>query len=402
MRFVIIGASAAGCQAAETLRRYAPQSPITLVSEEPRPLYSRPLLTYLLSGEVPRDRIWLKDDDYFRQWGFDAVLGEAVIRVDPRAREVRLASGRALPYDRLLIASGARPRRPGIPGEDLTGVFTLRTLADLQRLEAGLPADAPVAVVGAGAVGCKAAEALAHRGLKVILLEAEARALPRVLDGAAAALLHQALARQGVDLNLQARPAAVLGDRGRVRALVLADGREVAAGAALFATGVLPNLEFLEGAGLTGEGGLTVDALLKTADPHIYAAGDCTRAPHFLTGAPAYYPIWPVAAAQGRIAGANLAGARLAYAGVLPQNSISLGGFHLISGGLGPAEAGEDCEIVTELDKHRGRYRRLVYRQGRLVGLTFVGEIEDAGLYFQLMARQLPIQEPVTPGQMWG
>jgi len=107
MRFVIIGASAAGCQAAETLRRYAPKSPITLVSEEPRPLYSRPLLTYLLSGEVPRDRIWLKDDDYFRQRGFEAVLGEAVTRVDPRAREVRLASGRALPYDRLLIASGA-------------------------------------------------------------------------------------------------------------------------------------------------------------------------------------------------------------------------------------------------------------------------------------------------------
>jgi len=402
MRYVIIGASAAGCQAAETLRRYAPESDITLISDEPRPLYSRPLLTYLLSGEVAPDRVWLQGEDYFDRWGFAAVLGEPVTRVDPRAQEVRLASGRALPYDRLLVASGARPRLPGIPGEDLAGVFTLRTLTDWQRLEAGLPADAPVAVVGAGAVGVKAAEALAHRGLKVILLEAEPRALPRLLDEPAAELLHEALARRGVELHLNAGPGAVLGKRGRVRALGMTDGREIPAAAVLFATGVTPNLEFLEGTGLTGEGGLTVDAHLQTVDPHIYAAGDCTQAPHFLTGRPAYYPIWPGAVAQGRVAGANMAGAGLAYDGVLPQNSISLGGFHLISGGLGPGEEGPDCEVVADLDRRRGRYRRRVYRAGRLVGLTFVGEIEDAGLHFQLMAQQLPVRQPVTPGQMWG
>jgi nitrite reductase (NADH) large subunit len=402
MRYVIIGASAAGCQAAETLRRYAPQSSITLISEEARPLYSRPLLTYLLSREVFPDRVWLKKEDYFSRWGLDPVLGEPVTRVDPGAREVCLASGRTLPYDRLLIASGARPRRPGIPGEELAGVFTLRTLADWQRLEAGLPEDAPVAVVGAGAVGLKAAEALAHRGLAVTLLEAESRALPRMLDGAAAEFLHQALARLGVELHLNARPAAVLGERGRVRALGMEGGREVAAGAVLFATGVLPNVEFLQDTGLTGEDGLTVDAQLKTAAPRIYAAGDCARAPHFFTGRPAYYPIWPAAAAQGRVAGANLAGAGLSYDGVLPQNSLSLSGFHLITGGLGPGEVGEDCEVVSESDRRRGCYRRLMYYRGRLVGLTFVGAIEDAGIYFQLMARQLPVQEPLNPGQMWG
>jgi len=97
-----------------------------------------------------------------------------------------------------------------------------------------------------------------------------------------------------------------------------------------------------------------------------------------------------------------MAGAGLAYDGVLPQNSISLGGFHLISGGLGPGEEGPDCEVVADLDRRRGRYRRRVYRAGRLVGLTFVGEFEDAGLHFQLMAQQLPVRQPVTPGQMWG
>jgi nitrite reductase (NADH) large subunit len=200
MRYVIIGASAAGLAAAETLRHRAPQSAITLISDEPHPPYSRPLLTYLLSGEVKPEQVWLRGREYFREWGFEGLLGEKVVQVEPQDREVRLASGQVLAYDRLLIASGARPRRPGLPGEDLAGVFTLRTLADWQRLEVGLPENGTVAVVGAGAVGLKAAEALSRRGKRVLLLEAELQALPRMLDSTAAGLLHQALGRLGLEL----------------------------------------------------------------------------------------------------------------------------------------------------------------------------------------------------------
>ena len=407
MRYVIIGASAAGCQAGETLRAFAPQSAITLISGEARPLYSRPLLTYLLGGEISPERIWLHGEDYFKKWRFEALLGETVTGVDPRGHEVRLASGRAVPYDKLLIASGASPRLLGLPGEDLPGVFTLRHLADWQRLDRGLPANATVAVVGAGAVGLKVAEALSHRGCRVALVEAEAHALPRLLDTEAAAMLHQALAGMGVELFMAVKPVAVLGKNGAVQGLGLADGRELPAAAVLFATGVKPNVDFLAGTGLAGaegaEGaeGLTANAQMQTAHPDIYAAGDCTRVPHFLTGQPAYYPIWPGAVAQGRVAGANLAGAGVTYPGILPQNSISLRGFHLIAGGLGPGETA-DCEIVIEQDPRRGQYRRLAYRQGRLVGLTFVGAIEDAGIYFQLMAQQLPAPATIEPGRLWG
>jgi NAD(P)H-nitrite reductase large subunit len=142
----------------------------------------------------------------------------------------------------------------------------------------------------------------------------------------------------------------------------------------LFAVGVTPNVEFLAGTDLAGPEGIPVDQQMGTADPDIYAAGDCAYAFHLLTKRRAGYHIWPAAVAQGRVAGANLAGAGLAYDGLLPQNSLSLRGFHLIAGGLSPLET-EDCDIVSDLDQRRGHYRRLIYREGKLMGLTLVGAV---------------------------
>jgi nitrite reductase (NADH) large subunit len=401
MRYVIIGASAAGCKAAETLRRYAPGSPITVISEEAQPLYSRPLLTYLVSGEVAPEKVWLKGEDYFRRWNLEPVLGEQVTGVDPSAHAVHLLGGRVLPYDRLLIASGARPRLLGLKGEDLKGVYTLRTLADWRRLDAGLPRAGRAVVVGAGAVGLKTADALARRGLTVTLVARGSQSLSRVLDPTAAALLHAAFTRMGIEIIYHAWPEAIWGEAGQVRALTLNDAREIPCQAVLFSIGVAPNVEFLAGTGLATAEGITVDHQMGTSDPDIFAAGDCAYPYHLLTGKRAGYHIWPAAVAQGRVAGANLAGAGLAYDGLLPQNSLSLRGFHIITGGLGPQDA-EGCETVRELDERRGLYRSLIYQEGKLVGLTLVGAVEDAGIYFQLMAQQLPVPGPVQPGRMWG
>jgi nitrite reductase (NADH) large subunit len=325
MRYVIIGTSAAGLAAAEALRARDREGSITLISEEEHLPYSRPLLTYLLGQEIKPEKIFLKSADYYATWGLTPLLGEPVVRVDPGARTLWLAGGKKVDFDRLLVASGANPRLLGIPGEDLSGVYTLRHLADVQRLEAGLTPGAPVAVVGGGAVGLKTAEALSHRGHPVRLIEVESRVLPRLLDETAAAFLHQHLARLGVELILNARPTAVLGSQGRVRGLSLANGREVAAAAMLFAVGVAPRTEFLAGTGLTGPEDIPVDHFLQTKCPLIYAAGDCALPRHLLTGEPAVYQIWPAAVAQGQVAGANMAGAGRRYEGLLPQNSMSWG-----------------------------------------------------------------------------
>ena len=409
MRYVIIGTSAAGLAAAEVLRARDRGGSITLIGEETHLPYSRPLLTYLLGREIQPQQIFLKSAAYFAEWGFTPLLGEPVVRVDPEAREVRLAGGRAVSYDRLLIASGARPRLPGIPGEDLPGVYTLRHLADVRRLDAGLTPGEMVAVVGGGAVGLKAAEALNHRGHPVTLIEAESRVLPRLLDETAGDFLRRHLVRMGVKLILNAKPTAVLEGAGRVRGLILADGPEIAVTTVVFAVGVTPRTEFLEGTGVAGPEGIGVDQFLQSKYPTIYAAGDCALPRHWLTGEPAAYQIWPAAVAQGKVAGANMAGAGQRYEGLLPQNSISLRGFQVISGGLVIAE-GDDLEIVRELDEKRGCYRRLVFQEGRLVGVTLVGEVEEAGIYFQIMAQKLPVAQLVAdprgprfhPGGLWG
>lgn len=409
MRYVIIGASAAGLAAAETLRRWDPQGQITLVSDEPHLPYSRPLLTYLLAKEISPEQIFLRPANYFAQWGFEARLGEAVSQVDPEARTVRLTGGGALPYDRLLVASGAEPRLLEIPGKDLEGVFTLRHLADVRRLESGLAPDGTVAVVGAGAVGLKAAEALVQRGNRVVLVEAGAHALPRLLDQTAAGFLHRALRDLGIDLYVSVQPTEIIGANGKVRGLALADGRSIRADAVLFAVGVRPRLEFLKGTELDRPEGLRVNEFMQTDYPEIFAAGDCTCPRHLLTGEPAAYQIWPAAVAQGQVAGANMAGAQRRYEGILPQNSISLKGLKIIAGGLlSPTMKGG--EVFQELDPRRGEYRRLVFQNGRLVGVILIGPVADAGLYFQVMAQRLPVNQlPVDPrsrdfhaGKLWG
>ncbi len=409
MRSVIIGTSAAGLAAAEVLRARDREGSISLISEEVHLPYSRPLLTYLLGREIQPDKVFLKSADYFTEWGFTPVLGEPVVQVDPEAHEVRLSGGQTVPYDRLLIASGAKPRLPDIPGLDLEGVFTLRHLADVDRLQEGLSEGGTVVVVGAGAVGLKVADGLASRGLTVRLLARGAQPLTRILDPVSAEMLMEVVKEKGIDLHLHSWPEAVLGEKGRVTGVALNDHRELKAQAVIFSVGVEPRVEFLAGTALGDKEGIRVDSFMRTSIPDIFAAGDCCLPHHLITGQPAAFHIWPAAVAQGQVAGANLAGGRRRYDGILPQNSISLKGFRIITGGHFAPDT-EDGEIFTELDRQARRYRRLVFQEGRLVGVTLVGEVEQAGIYFQIMAQKLPKASLVAdprgagfhPGRLWG
>ena len=409
MRYVIIGTSAAGLAAAEVLRARDRAGSITLISEEEHLPYSRPLLTYLLGREIKPGRIFLKSADYFAEWGFTPCLGAPVVRVDSRAREVCLAGGRAVPYDRLLIASGAKPRLPDIPGLHQEGVFTVRHLADVDRLEAGLPREARWRWWGPAPSASRWRTALLPGASRCISWRRGSQPLTRILDQVAADMLMEVVKAKGIHLMLHSWPEAVLGEAGRVTGLALNDHWVLPARAVIFSVGVEPRMEFLADTGLAEAGGIRVDSSMRTSLPEIFAAGDCCLPHHLITGQPAAFHIWPAAVAQGQVAGANMAGGRLRYDGILPQNSISLKGFRIITGGHFTPDTA-DGEVYAEVDRHRRRYRRLVFQAGRLVGVTLVGAVEQAGIYFQIMAQKLPVAHlPADPrgprfhpGGLWG
>ncbi len=405
MRYVIIGNSAAGLAGAETIRRLQPQAPITIISDEPYPPYCRPLLTYLLGGDIQEKDLWLKAADYYQRWQFTPVLGKRVVQVDPAARTIELDAGETVSYDRLLVASGARPTLPDIPGQDLQGVFTVRTLEHFKAMQQMLRPEMRLAVIGSGLVGIKTAQALAHRGYDVTLVARKSQVLSNLLDETAADLLHQAMTKVGVKLRFHSIPAALSGQNGRVKGVVLTDGTEIPADLVIIGIGVIPNTEFLSGAGLSDPYGLTVDSQLRTAQEDIFAAGDCVQPFDRLSGQKTYFAIWPAAVEQGRLAGANMAGHDRQYGGLLSQNTLYVGNTRVIAGGL-VRPTDDSCEVHVQHDPSSQSYRRLVVKDGRLVGVILVGQVEDAGVYLNLIYNRTPLKtlpaDPRSPGLSGG
>ncbi len=409
MHYVIIGNSAAGLAGAETIRRLDSRGRITIISDEPHRAYCRPLLTFLLGGEVDEDGLWLHDPDYYRRWNFTPKLGQRAVAVNPGQKKVTLAAGESVSYDKLLVASGARPTLSGISGEDLGGVFTVRLLDRLQELRRRLTESSRVAVIGSGLVGIKTAQALAHKGCDVTLLARKGQVLSTLLDPTAADILHRALEKCGVKLKFGAVPEVLVGRQGNVCGVGLQGGEELPAEVAVVGIGVVPNTAFLAEAGLDDARGLRVDENMQTGVEDIFAAGDCVRPPDCLTKAPTYFAIWPAAVEQGRLAGVNMAGHTRPYGGVLAQNSFYVGGVRVVAGGE-TLPRDPDCEVVCQHDARSGRYRRLVIKDDRLRGVILAGAVADAGVYMQLIYNQTPLSRLGTDirrpdfqvGRLWG
>lgn len=282
-RIVILGAGQAGGQAAYSLRQGGFAGEITLVGDEPAPPYQRPPLSKAyLKGEMDAERLWLKPLDYYTEHRIDLITGEAATAIDLKARTVALPSGRTLAWDRLVIATGARPRKLALPGADLQGISELRTLADVDPIKQAVRAGARLVVIGAGYIGLEAAAVGAQLGMKVTVLEAMPQVLSRVA-GPEIGAFYTAIHREaGTDVRLGARVEGFEG-LGAVSGVRLADGEIIPADHVLVGVGVLPNIELALEAGLTCGNGIVVDAQMRTSDPNVFAAGDVAWRPltHF-------------------------------------------------------------------------------------------------------------------------
>jgi len=273
---VIIGAGQAAIQAIQSLRAEGFAGPITLVGEEAYPPYQRPPLSkaYLL-GQLERPRLFLKSDAYYAEAGVELLVNTTATAIDRAAKTVALSDGRMLAYDRLLLTTGARVRKLRCPGADLPGIFYLKSIADVDALQAQFLPGKRIAIVGAGYIGLEVAAVGAKTGLKVTVFEAMDRVMARAVSPSISDFFMAEHLKGGVDIRLNTGVEGFEGN-GRVER-ILAGGKAYDVDLVLVGIGVIANDELARDAGLAATDGIVVDKNAMTSDPAIFAAGDCTR-----------------------------------------------------------------------------------------------------------------------------
>ncbi|HSU36650.1 MAG TPA: FAD/NAD(P)-binding oxidoreductase [Propionibacteriaceae bacterium] len=309
---VIIGASLAGASAAVALREQGYAGELTLIGDETDLPYERPPLSKAVLLGDANEPDWVKDEAYYSDQNITLARGTVVSRID-RDRRVVVTSGAEYRFDKLLLATGSTPRRLDVPGGDLDGLHTLRTYPDSLALRSRLIAGTAVVIVGAGWIGCEVAAAARKHGASVVMIDPLTQPLVRVLGeevGAAFAGLHR---DHGVDLRLGTGVSGFLGE-GRVSGVQLSDGTSVPADTVVVGIGVIPNVALAEAAGLDlANGGVAVDATLRTSDPDIYAAGDIAAHDHPKYAERVRVEHWAAAKDQGTHVAGNLLGADQPY-----------------------------------------------------------------------------------------
>lgn len=279
-RIVILGAGHAGGSAAAFLRQYGHPGPITLVGEEPLLPYQRPPLSKAwLKGEAGEEDLELRPGNFYAEHDIGLRLGVRAQRIDREARLVVLEGGEILPYDILIIATGARARRLALPGGDMARTLELRTAADAEMLKAGLGPGKRLAIVGGGYVGLEVAASARALGAEAVVIEREPRILARVAGPLLSDFFTGYHKRHGVVFELETFVEALEGEGGQVRAVRLNDGRRLACDEVLIGVGALPNQELASEADIPCDDGILVDEHARTADHAIYAVGDVTRRP---------------------------------------------------------------------------------------------------------------------------
>ena len=386
MNVVIVGNGLAGTIAAKTLRELDETVGIEIFGEERYPYYPRPNLIEYLAGRLPFDKLFAFPEGWSDRQRIGVRLGEKVVRVLPAERRIETASGLERAYDALLLATGARPALPPVEGIGRKGVFALRTLDDAHGLLGHLGTHKRVVVLGGGLLGLEVARAVRGREIEVAVVEYFDRLLPRQLDPDAAAILKIHFERKGIAVRLGAVVKEILGVGG-VQELRLESGDRIEADTVVVAAGIVPETGPARDAGLETARGIVVDDLMRTSAPGIFAAGDAAEHRGRIHG------IIPAAFEQARSAAFAMLGRERPYGGTMPFNTLKVAGLDVTSVGEFDA-AGEGTEALVRSAPESGLYKKIVLRDGRLVGGIWMGTRKGAAELIRLVTAERHV-EPI-------
>ncbi|SLN44829.1 Nitrite reductase [NAD(P)H] [Aquimixticola soesokkakensis] len=378
-RLVIIGAGMATGRLLERLLEAAPQTfEVTLFNAEPRGTYNRLMLSPVLAGEKAFADIMTHGPDWYSARGVTCRFGERVTAIDTDARLVSGEQG-SVPYDDLVIATGSTPFIVPLPGAGLEGVMAYRDVEDTQRMiDLGAVAGKRAVVIGGGVLGLEAAAGMAERGVDVTVIHNAGHPMNRQLDAEAGGLLAKALEARGITLCLGAASQEILGDSaGHVRALQLADGREIPCDLLVMAVGIRPATDLARAAGLEVNRGVVVDAQMRSSAPDVYALGECTEFEGTLFGLVA--PLYDQAAVLAQV----LQGQEAAFRITELATKLKVTGCDLFS--AGDFSEGLGRENIVFRDPARGHYKRLVIEAGQLIGAVMYGDTADSAWLYDII-----------------
>ena len=386
--YVIIGSSAAGISAVEGIRKRDRNGTIAVVSKEDAGIYSRPMLSHYLSGKIPEEKLNFRQNDFFSKYAVESLLGKRIERVEPSKNCLLSKDGGEILYDKLLIATGAQAQRQEIPGAFLRNVFTLHNRQDAKDISAVAVPGMKAVILGGGPVGMGAIQALRARGLEVSIHISSGRLLSQLMDDEGSEIVRERIERNGIKVHFNSTAIEVLGND-KVTGLRLEDGSEVPCDLLIFAKGVVPNADIVRATDIRVCRGIVVDSRMRTSIPNIYAAGDVAESPDIIFGGWSSYAIWPNASEQGRIAGENMAGGEVEYAGGMAMNSVNVFGLPMmVIGSVRP----KDRDGISFMRSGSGdNYKCITLKDDRIIGTLLVGKVSNTGVYSMLIKRKVDI-----------
>lgn len=387
MKYVVIGASAAGISGVKELRRIDPESEIVLISKD-ETIYSRCILHHYLGGIRDLKELNFAEDDFAQRYRVEWIKGTACSGVNPKEKKVILEDKREVAYDKLLIATGSHTYIPPVKNlKEAKNVIGFRNIEDADRLKEAVKTHKNFLVIGGGLVGLDCITGMLELGVNVTMVEMGNWLLCRQLDERAAKTYQDAFLKKGVKQYYQVKvEEAVLDENGEVREVILDDGRKIPCDYVVVTTGVTSNIEFLEGSGIEiTKSGLVFDESGKTSDDDVYGAGDVSG----------MRPIWPAAVKEGIIAASNMAGkgGRLTdfFATKATMNILGIP-----SMSLGEVNTNDDAHTV-EIREDEKSYKKIIHCKGKITGAILQGDLAYGGILQQLIANKIDVSKVKKP-----
>lgn len=387
MKYVVLGASAAGINGVREIRQNKPDAEIVLVSKDDA-IYSRCILHHYMSGMRTKEQLCFAEPDFETRFRVDWRKGVACVSLDEDKKEVGLSDGSRISYDKLLIATGSHAFLPPVAGlREAAGVYGFRDILETEAIRDKAACAAHIVIMGGGLTGLDAAVGFLHMGKTVDLVETAEWLLPKQLDRRSAATYEKELTGKGVRLHLGVRIERILrDDSGHISGIELGNGETIPCDLMVVTAGVRPNTGFLEGTGVKlDEYGLVIDQFGQTNVPDIYGAGDVTGRT----------PIWPVAVKQGMIAAANMTGYPMSMGDFFASKStMNFLGIPTMSLGT-PVKPDESYEELVEDTGET--YRKVIHKNGKIHGAILQGELSYGGVLTQLIARRIDVSKVKKP-----